>query len=277
LILGHEDMTSVSLTVRSIAGEVVWGPESISSAEKCSELYSLVAKKLGQSKFSLQLVHGESLLNAETVLDEYQVSFGDVFTVTVSPIKQRVYTIMQQLISQSCTVELRLSTKVIVENCLEENPNMPEEVRAWLQVFIDTSMVPCDFDHDFQLDDVVFQDGLLYISQFGKNDNVICVFVDCAAKLRGFQDQADGDSCTVWYADVWDNVWDIESDVETWSPDFWAQIRKDLGDQASGGNSSLCYVDQAPTVVAESLSDFFEQWCKKGHVPTARFRYRSLI
>lgn len=269
-------MTSVSLTVRSVAGEVVWGPDSISSSEKCSELYSLVAEKLGQSKFSLQLVHGESILDPETILVEYQVGDGDAFTVTVSPIKQRVYTIMQQLISQNCTVELRLSTKVIVEDCLVENPNIPEEVRAWLQVFIDTSMVPSDFKHDFKLGDLEFHDGLLYLSQFGTVGGVLCVFVDCAGKLRGFQDQADGDSCTVWYAAVWDDVFDIESDVETWSPDFWAQIRKDLGDEASGGSSSLCCVDQAPTVVAESLSDFFEQWCKKGHVPTARFRIPEL-
>lgn len=261
-------MSTVTLTVCNIAGETVWAPESIFLSERCSALQSMVAVKLGQAVFAVQLSHGGAILNPIAILKDCQFADGDSLTVTVNLLKQNAYEIMERLMSKGCTIALDPYTKSRLELFLVKHQDMPEDIRIWLELFIETEKVPHDFPNRFVIVDLEFQDGLLYLSQVGHDRREIRVFVDCAGKLTsGTQDCNSG---SVWYADVRNDNFNTESGIVNWSTNFWFGILKDLGNETTG--RSLCIVEQAPTVVADSLSNFFQQWSEVGHAPIACFR-----
>ena len=103
--------------------------------------------------------------------------------------------------------------------------------------------------------------GLVYFSIYACNDNVQVHFIDCTGEFSSLMEIPDSDHSTgtVWYADVWDEVWWADKPL---SLEFW----KDFKDEKNHPERYFKF-DVYPIKVENSIGDFFKKFEETGQVP----------
>eukprot|EP00928_Gymnodinium_smaydae_P035694 TRINITY_DN25077_c0_g1_i4.p1 TRINITY_DN25077_c0_g1~~TRINITY_DN25077_c0_g1_i4.p1 ORF type:complete len:269 (+),score=35.74 TRINITY_DN25077_c0_g1_i4:196-1002(+) len=264
----------VIFTASSLSGDRLFGPKPVDSSATIEDVQLQIATATDQSAFVLRLMHKGRMLGAsEKILSladggaENEVELM-VCTSSAREAASARYAECLAQIKTKCCCEMRdveTLPNEKVEAALSgikeaiKVASLPEELEAWLFAMMVAPVHIEDYKADFEflpsdfvseMEDKVESDGLIFINQFGDNDNVLAHFVDVLGRMTEDDENAESMPGAVWFMNVWDDVWDMDEPFSL-----------DMCKLAKNGefHGMTFHVDTRPTKVANSLADFFQR------------------
>eukprot|EP00929_Paragymnodinium_shiwhaense_P061337 TRINITY_DN30623_c0_g1_i2.p1 TRINITY_DN30623_c0_g1~~TRINITY_DN30623_c0_g1_i2.p1 ORF type:complete len:353 (+),score=57.75 TRINITY_DN30623_c0_g1_i2:102-1061(+) len=261
----------VSITVHSVGGEVLWGPEAVKSSLQVKEFRKMLAVTLQMPQYKLTLLKGPDELELSQRLGS-NVCDGDVLTAAFGLTVENARYVLRVIESKDprrvSSWSGSHSAQAVDQRCndlavalgvdpADSSGVWSEEIRPWLEAWLLEQ-----FSH-YQLIDVR-DGGLIVLDEDGSDDTLWFTILDVAGGLASLKggEQRPG---VVFKVTLWDD--DLDGDDDSWklTLDVLRQLDKDWTDDAC-----LC-------LQAASLTELLTNWALTGDRRASSLQVRTAL